>query len=276
MSFLGYVYGEFVYGPLYRGKSSLTKTQLRNIELKAMSLNAHIIYCHDTPENIERRFIEEKEEFADTKKIKKTVELFNKVIKDAILPVTLHQMQSKFDLTSRYENLGGPNVTAMAISFKQVKRKNRKKMILLDTLINRVGYWDSFKHLKTAVGNQRDPMFILVGEQPNLKLKKEYKSFRQAFDFGVSAEYLFEELRRAGVPSSHVMIMNSDSKELKCIAAHHFDNIALIAFGKVAAKRIEKLGRNYYSLNHPSYERRFHFGRHRISHIIDDIIHTDY
>lgn len=268
-----FVYGEFVYGPLYRGKSSLTKTQLRNIELKAMSLNAHVIYCHDTPENIERRFIEEKEEFADTKKIKKTVELFNKVIAGAILPVTYHQMQTSRDITSRYEQFqGGPDVSSTAITTKKIKRKSRAKWMLLDTLINKIGYWDSFSKMKTAVGNQRDPLIVLVGEQSNLKLKPEYRRFRQAFDFGVSSEYLFDEIKRTHENISSFMIMNSDSKELKMLAESRFDSSIIIALGRVADKKLDKLGVRYYSLNHPSYERRFHGKKHRTAKIMRHIL----
>lgn len=263
-----FVYGEFVYGPLYRGKSSLTKTQLRNIELKALSLNAHLIYCHDTPANIEARFEAEGEEFAKPQLIKKTLELFDGVIHDAILPKTYHQMQTKNDLTSHIDVFEGLDMTGTVVTLSVKKRRDRKNTVLLDHLINRLGYFDQFKHLKTAVGDQNDPMLVIVGEQPNLKLKPEYKRFRQAFDFGVSAEYLFGELMRAHIPVGRVMIMNSDSKELKDINEY----FPVVALGRVASKRLDKLGRKHYALNHPSYERRFHGKKHTIAKILVDIM----
>lgn len=268
-----FAYGEFVYGPIYRGKSSLTKTQLRNIELKAISLNAHLIYCHDAVKNIKRRFLTEGEEFASTKHIAKTLQLFNEVMHEAIVPITYHRMQTKDDLTSEIETSDvGVHATAVVIEYKQLKKKDKRKRILLDNLINHLGHWDNQPRLKSAVGDQHTPWCVLVGEQANLRLKPEYKRFRQAFDFGVSAEYLFGELSRADVPVGRVMIMNSDSKELKAIP----DEFTVIALGKVASKRLAKLDRDHYVLNHPSYERRFHGRKHRLAEIIGDILHGDY
>lgn len=266
-----FLYGEFVYGPIYRGKSLLTETQKRNIELKALSLNAHLIYCYDTVKNIKQRFLSEGEEFAKTKLIGETLRRFDEVIHNAIIPTTFHQMKTKDDLVMNEIVLfHGPQVTGIHYDTPK-KLKDTKKTVKLDTLINQLGYWDNFKHLKTAVGDQQRPMVVLVGERRNEKLHPEYKRYHQPFDFGVSAEYLFNELKRADVPIGRVMFMNSDSRELKFIN-EYFDVVAL---GRVASQRLQRAGYNHYHMNHPSYERRFHGKKHRLAKTLGDIVWGD-
>lgn len=92
-----FVYGEMVYGPIYRGKSDIDNAKLYEIEQMIYS-KAVLIYCYDTAKNISKRFIEEKEEFAEQDKIQQTLDLFNKVIKYSMLPVYKHKMKSDKDL----------------------------------------------------------------------------------------------------------------------------------------------------------------------------------
>lgn len=92
-----FLYGEQVYGPLYRGKSMINDKQLRNIEAQMKDKNAIIIYCSDSVKNIAERFDLEGEEFADKKKIGKALKLYSKVLKKSKLKIYRHVMLTKKD-----------------------------------------------------------------------------------------------------------------------------------------------------------------------------------
>lgn len=243
-----FLYGEFVYGPIYRGKSMLTMEQKRNIELKALSLDTIMVYCHDDVDKIAKRFKAENEEFADVSKIERTLKLYADILEETNVPYLTHRMRSKDDLT-----------------------KNKR----LSKIITTMRKCNDVPRLKTAVGNVKTPTFIFVGEKRNENLKKEYSKYHQPFDFGVSSQYLFNEIASVGIPLCYCMFINSDSKELKKLN----DNKYIISLGRVAEKELAKLKMCFEPMNHPSYERRFHGKKHRIAKslarefqdIIDDI-----
>lgn len=90
--------GEEVYGPIYRGKSGLTREQFQDIETLINRMNGILIYCYDSEKNIAQRFKEENEEFADVKKIAKTLELYKNVLKKSNLIMYKHRMKGAMDL----------------------------------------------------------------------------------------------------------------------------------------------------------------------------------
>lgn len=95
--------GEQVYGPIYRGSSSLTGEQIIEIERRLSKINTVMVYCYDSEKNIAKRFLQDGEEFADASKIKETLELFEKEMKKSILPVYRHKMNTKLDLEKTKE-----------------------------------------------------------------------------------------------------------------------------------------------------------------------------
>lgn len=241
-----FLYGEFVYGPIYRGKSSLSMEQKRNIELKAISLNAIMIYCHDKPAEIAKRFRSEKEEFADEKLIKKTLRLFDEILQQSHIPYFVHQMKTKDDMTK------GDNLAA---------------------LVEAVSEYDKIPRLKTAVGNVSNQYIMLVGEKRNERLMPQYKKYRQPFDFGVTSQYLFSELTRTDIPLCQLAFMNSDSKELKRL--RDWTGV-IVAMGNVATERLMKLGIDHCQVWHPSYERRFKSKSHMIARLVKEVFQEHY
>lgn len=240
-----FLYGEFVYGPIYRGKTGLTMQQKRNIELKAISLNAIMIYCMDDPRKIAKRFKEEKEEFADVNKIVKALDLYTKILEETHIPYRIHKMESELDLTHGHE---------------------------LSKMIKTVKEYDKVSRWKTAVGNVSQQQVVFVGEKRNDKLKKEYRRFAQPFDFGVSSEYLFKEIDETGLYMCYSMFINSDSKELKRLDG---SKSIIISLGRVADRKLDELQISHYYLNHPSYERRFHGKKHRIKKELVSILNDN-
>ena len=228
-----FVYGEFVYGPLYRGEAALDEQQLRNIELKALSLNAMLIYCVDEAENIIKRFKTAGEDFAREELVPLMLNLYEDVIDAAIIPVDRHRINSMLDMT----------------------QNNGIETALTIHLVNK------HQHIISAIGNQQDPKLVLVGDKRNDKNDPKYGKFGQPFDFGPASEHLFNELYRAHVPLSEVLIINSDSPELDAVG--RFDTI--VALGVNAATQLKKLKIKHLEVNHPSYERRFYHGTHRFA-----------
>lgn len=90
--------GESVYGPIYRGKGTLTREQKDTIETVVKAEGGILIYCHDKLENIAKRFDEEGEDFAKKNKIKRALKLYEKEISNTLLPVIFHQMMTPHDL----------------------------------------------------------------------------------------------------------------------------------------------------------------------------------
>jgi hypothetical protein len=113
--------GEQVFGPIYRGKSSMNSAQIKEIEIDLLELNTCIIYCFDDEKNIKKRFKECKEEFEKTKHITKILELFEKEINNSCLPVHFHKIKSKMDMLLN-------NKIDMIIEYKyEIWNKNSSK-----------------------------------------------------------------------------------------------------------------------------------------------------
>lgn len=93
-----FCYGELVYGPIYRGKSALSEKELIKIESRLHVLEARLIYCKNSIEDIQKLFDKEKEEFANKDKVKETLELYDEVISCANIPIFFHQMKTKSDM----------------------------------------------------------------------------------------------------------------------------------------------------------------------------------
>lgn len=95
-----FLIGEMVYGPLYRKKAGLDKKQYVFLLSELKKRDAFVVYCHDTADNIAERFDLEKEDFAEKKKIKKTLDLFDKQLRktEEFLPIYYHRMKTENDL----------------------------------------------------------------------------------------------------------------------------------------------------------------------------------
>ena len=92
--------GEFVYGPIYRGKCGLTMEQMKKIEDRLLEKDSMLIYCYDTSANIHKRFISENEEFAKYDKVIATLFQYDNILKETRLPILKHRMKSERDITN--------------------------------------------------------------------------------------------------------------------------------------------------------------------------------
>lgn len=227
-----FLYGETVYGPIYRGKSMIDDHKMRNIELKTMTMNACLIYCHDKAENIAKRFDAEKEEFAVKTKIRKALKLYEKTINKAILPVVFHQMMTPHDLY-----------------------KTKK----IDKLVKRMKDMEREKYI-SVIGNTFNPGYIFVGEKRNDR--QSYKQVGQPFDFGPSSRFLFEKLKKAKVDLRKCAFVNADSHEMASFIVFRAKKTTrIIALGKKADETLNIIGLKHDKLNHPQFENRFQRGK---------------
>lgn len=90
--------GEPTYGVVYRKKSSINKGQLAKIEKRINELDGILIYCYDSVDNIEKRFIEDKEDFTKKEDIEKLLQLYKEQLKRSKLLYYYHVIGTK-DMT---------------------------------------------------------------------------------------------------------------------------------------------------------------------------------
>lgn len=222
-----FLYGELVYGPLYRDKSQLTPEQVRNLELLAMAKNTIVVHCTDEVKNILKRFKQDKEDFATTDKVEATVEAFNNVILKSKLPKLVHVMKTRLDLTKKKK------IDAV------VKLKN-----------------ENVKRYTQVIGNTVNPKLILVGDDRNLKAAPQYNHVALPFDFGPASEFLYVSIEKARLDWYDLAITNSTSGDLrKFIRAN--PTAKVVALGENAKKKLEGIGVQPYYLHHPMYYKRF-------------------
>lgn len=95
-----FIYGEFVYGPLYRLKCGISSSQFIKLEDILLSLfNTTLIYCHDDVENIKNRFISEKEDFSKIQDIDSILYLYERILFHSRVKRLNHKINSNSDLT---------------------------------------------------------------------------------------------------------------------------------------------------------------------------------
>lgn len=222
--------GEFVYGPIYRGKSGLTKKQMMNIELKLLSLGVKIIYCHDTVKNIGKRFEEEGEEFATTNKIGRSLKLFDNILASSILPIIKHQMKTKNDLF----NINGQ---LNELAFRQYSRP-----------------------FKTAIGNTTNPKIILIGRNQENENPLKYNKYKQPFDFGASSNHLFISITKAKIPFNDIMIIDSNSPELNKLKKKP---IIKVAIGRNVSNILEEKNIEHITVKSSTYDMRHDNNLHK-------------
>jgi len=90
-----FIWGELVYGPVYRGKSQLTNEMLTNLEKLILKYDPIIIYCEAPIDFIKKKFKEDNEKFTKIKDIKKIINLYHSVKKISILPIIEHKISIK-------------------------------------------------------------------------------------------------------------------------------------------------------------------------------------
>jgi hypothetical protein len=228
-----FLWGELVYGPIYRGKSGISPDQFRNVEMLLQAKNSVVIYCDDLPDNIAGRYISDHEEWAVTSKIKSVLKEYTMVMSNSILPIYYHRIKTNIDMT-----------------------KNN----LLNDIIKEYSSRRSSNLSGTIIGNINSPKLLIVGNQRNnnhkFKFNQKYHSVKLPFDFGSSSKCLYHVLEKAKIPLQDVCITNavdggSLRKKIKLVNPRK-----IIALGNTASIELNNIP--HIKLNHPSFEKRFY------------------
>lgn len=91
-------FGSYVYGPIYRGMPDFGKVLFKKIEDRIMKLNYIFVLAIADKKFIEKKFVEDNEEFAKIELIDKEIALFKKTAKMSELKILNHNIP-KNDLT---------------------------------------------------------------------------------------------------------------------------------------------------------------------------------
>lgn len=83
-------WGESVYGPIYRGVSTMDQDKQWQIEFKVKNLGGILIYASNTKEFIAEKFKEDKEEFTKEEHIDKLLKNYEDCSRRSILKIFPH------------------------------------------------------------------------------------------------------------------------------------------------------------------------------------------
>ena len=159
-----FLYGELVYGPLYRKKSQLSDTQIYNLELLLRARDATLIHCKAEKSFIEKKFKSENEDFVQVKDIDKILSSYDNVIK-----------QSRIKTITREIPTNDP-IDISSCSIPDILFRTR------------------------YVGNI-NPIVLFIGERNNERAQGKYQHIGLPFDFGRSSTILRRLISDANITS---------------------------------------------------------------------------
>src|SRR3990167_203956 len=222
--------GELAYGPVKRGKSSLSPTDVRNIELMLMAQKPLLIYCSTDNQTIESNFRKDNETFTKVSEIKVLKELFSSATTSSL------NEWKKFDYK---KDLDYRRVTAVIDQWVKETEVNLSRLLKLRD--------------QRVIGNT-DADTLLVGDVCN----PTYKTYPTPFAYGPSSEYLHAALSLAGIEYKSIAITNFT----KC---HNKTKGLKVELKNLQLKKILYLGPikdipnklDVQHIRHPSWAARF-------------------
>jgi len=212
-------HGECAYGPVYRGKSTVSDEQQHYLEMLIMKHKPVVVYCWTNIENTKKVFNTRGEEFTKIKDVVKLNNMFKRTFKKSILPVHHHSWLTE-----------SKNSLIHEISLKRMVHGN----------------YSVSKNDPEFIGHL-NPDFLLVGDKKNKNL-----AHLPVF-CSTSGMFLIKSL---DVVRHRHMILNSNSISLSFIKKQK--PIWIIALGRNAERCLSKLKVNFVSIVHPQYAKRFY------------------
>lgn len=97
-------FGSYVYGPIYRKMPDFGRKLFEKIEDEIVKLNYIFILAIADKDFVEKKFVEENEEFAKVELIQKEIDLFKKTAKMSKLKIKEHNIP-KNDITNKILDL---------------------------------------------------------------------------------------------------------------------------------------------------------------------------
>lgn len=221
--------GELVYGPLLRGKHSMTALEIITIE--RMCRKAGMILVHVDPEYgiIATRLMLLGDELINAEQNEKAYKMFKDVVPTRNTGQIVRWVQ-------------GTTVQHVTETIRM--------MVDRDILL-----YERAKESCSGIGTVIGEKLVFVGESLNDKTTW----IGMPFDSGASAEYLLTAMASIAVDESKVYITNSDKitqKEVDFLKGT--GSTKFISLGNKAYDKLKTLGISSAKIPHPGYWRRFH------------------
>lgn len=221
--------GELVYGPLLRGKQSMTPLQIATIERMCRKVGMILIHV-DPPYNlIAARLKLMGDDLINAEQNAKAYDMFSSII------ITRHT---------------GKIVRWTQGTTAQKVVNEISIMVDRDILV-----YQRAKEFCTGIGTVLGEKIVFVGE----KLSDKTTWIGMPFDSGPSSEYLLKAMQLFAGEESTFYVTNSNTVTkdevdfLKSTGPTKF-----IALGNIAYSRLRALGITAAKIPHPGYWRRFH------------------
>lgn len=219
-----FLYGEMIYGPMYRGKSGITLDDVWYLEMVMMSLGAVVIYCETNPQEIRRKFVECKETFTKSEDVENLLKSYRMLWTETLFN------------PHKFNYLKDPDYLEV---FDHVKTMQQHFQYHYSPLIGPDRYIGSM-----------NPKILFVGDEKNPNLQEN-----MVFD-SVSGRFLLRCLRKIGAIWYSGIINSSDKRHGILRDQDLYDQFGpapVILLGEKARSRIKK----GEVIPHPGYQRRF-------------------
>lgn len=219
--------GEFVYGPIFRGKAGITDLELVTIE-RLMRLKQTIIVHAITNMALANERLDHSTQHEAVNKPQNLLaaEGFAKVV-----PLTN----------------AGPVLKYNGVSMTNLKAA-------LDMLKMMSASWvptDAY----TGIGTIHGSKLVFVGESVN----KNVTWRGLPFDHGSASQFLLDTFKAAGVPEKAVYICNADTFTFEEALNLNAASARFIALGKKAHDKLTTLCVPHATLPHPQFVKRFQY-----------------
>ena len=222
--------GELVYGPLLRGKNSMTSLQIRVIERMCRKIGTLLIHVSPPYSVINDRLIELGDEMVTHAQNQKAYDMFKTII-DGIKT--------------------GPKMALLWANYSPHKIAEQIVKFIKPQLptYNTVR---SFSGIGTVIGTK----VVLVGD----KINKNTTWVNKPFDGGPASKYLLRTMLCSKLNEEEVYITNADvldSDEVEFLKST--GETQFVALGNIASDRLNFLNVKHRKIDHPQYRNRFKF-----------------
>lgn len=227
-----YYLGELVYGPLLRGKCGITPLEFATLE-RILRLKQAILIQTTTDAALanKRLAVSTQEEAVDDLQNGK-----------AALGFSLLRNRSKLQYVINYDGSTYKNLNKVLTQLAALKDEVERDQ-------------STIRKLCTGIGTPVGKKIVFVGDQVN----KNVTWLNLPFDRGVSSQFLFDSMEKAGVPEDQVYIVNASTLTKDEALFLRRTNALFIALGQKATRKLCEFEIRHDVLSHPQYFKRFHW-----------------
>jgi thymidylate kinase len=219
-------WGETVYGPIYRGASSLTDAGLWHVDKFLDARGAIMVLMDENAETIRKRIADRGEDFLQDEHVETVIDGFESAFKRSVMSEKHRRGYTPID---QY---------IIALYILGYLREDGARQLA---------------QFGTYVG-PRFPEFLILGE------KRKDPSWPSAFVPGnaTSGKFLLDSLSRGVIRGSG--LANACEEDVGRLW-EALNEPKVVSLGKLAGKATDKANVPHFNLPHPQYVRRFHNAR---------------